>query len=352
MFLGAGSVMHGMHDEHGHEADGRALPRRDAALRRDVHRSARWRWLACTRRSGFFAQGRHPRGGEQHRATGCSSLGAVGASLRALHRAAGVPHVLRPCTSEEAEHAHESPAVMTIPLVLLALGAGVASLLDLTIRRRSRRSWSRWSGRRPRARPALVRCDRRHLVARWSRIGLFTTWFVYGSGKIDWLALRVRDAARPARRSNTGGTSTHYYSALLVTPGRRRRVAPRTSSTPGSSTASSTDRSGRPALARERTAAADRVWSARTRSRSWPARSASSSTWGSGCDRSPAHDRDVPPRSSAAVALVVRRGAPDNSASLARDAHRGGHVRRLAGRSSASSTVPTPGSSWWSGPRG
>ena len=49
--------------------------------------------------------------------------------------------------------------------------------------------------------------------------GLLTTWFVYGSGKIDWLALRVR--MQPAQRVlEHGWYVDNYYSALLVTPGK------------------------------------------------------------------------------------------------------------------------------------
>ena len=49
--------------------------------------------------------------------------------------------------------------------------------------------------------------------------GLLTTWFVYGSGRIDWLALRVR--MQPAQRVlENGWYVDNYYSALLVTPGK------------------------------------------------------------------------------------------------------------------------------------
>ena len=61
-------------------------------------------------------------------------LGIVGALLSALYigRLVFLTFFGRP-RSEEAEHAHESSPVMTLPLVVLAVGAAFAGLLDPTL---------------------------------------------------------------------------------------------------------------------------------------------------------------------------------------------------------------------------
>jgi len=64
------------------------------------------------------------------------------------------------------------------------------------------------------ARPALVAISLSLAV-----LGLLITWVVYASGKIDWLALRVR--MQPVQRVlEHGWYVDNYYSALLVTPGK------------------------------------------------------------------------------------------------------------------------------------
>ena len=49
--------------------------------------------------------------------------------------------------------------------------------------------------------------------------GLGTAWFVYGSGRVDWLSLRVRLAPLHRLFAN-GWYIDEYYAALIVTPGK------------------------------------------------------------------------------------------------------------------------------------
>ena len=49
--------------------------------------------------------------------------------------------------------------------------------------------------------------------------GLGTAWFVYGSGRVDWLSLRVRLAPLHRLFAN-GWYIDQYYAALIVTPGK------------------------------------------------------------------------------------------------------------------------------------
>ena len=177
-----------------------------------------------------------------------------------------------------AEHAHESPPVMTVPLVLLAVGAAVPSGLArprpegllATLPGAGRR------GRCPRGRAGLVDAGcssrSRSLVAFG---GLLIAWFVYGSGRIDWLALRVRLQPAPARARATGGTSTTTTPRSSSRPARpSRRSLAYVVRRPVHRRHRERDRQRRSGARAERAAGRRRAWSARTRWRSSPARSA------------------------------------------------------------------------------
>ena len=122
MFLGAGSVMHGMHEETDMQRMGGLIRRMPVTG---------WTFVVGALRvgrrpplAGLLREGPDPRDREPHRPdVDLRPRRARRPAVRALHRSAGVPHVLRSPRSEEAEHAHESPSVMTIPLVVLAAGA-------------------------------------------------------------------------------------------------------------------------------------------------------------------------------------------------------------------------------------
>ena len=144
----------------------------------------------------------------------------VGALISALYigRLVFLTFFGRP-RSEEAEHAHESSPVMTIPLVVLAIGAALASLLDLTLHGVLSTFVEPVLGAVPEGSAGLAHAAIVAISSSMVVIGVLTTWFVYGSGNIDWLALRVR--MQPAQRVlEHGWYVDNYYSALLVTPGK------------------------------------------------------------------------------------------------------------------------------------
>ena len=108
---------------------------------------------------------------------------------------------------------------MTLPLMLLAIGAAPA--------RRSGRldEWSRLAflqpvlGLVPEGTAGIATSALVAISLSLAVLGLLVTWFVYASGNIDWLALRVR--MQPAQRVlEHGWYVDNYYSALLVTPGK------------------------------------------------------------------------------------------------------------------------------------
>ena len=77
--------------------------------------------------AGFFAKDQVLEVANHTGRTWIYLLGTLGALLSALYIGRLVfLAFFGPPRSEEAEHAHESPSVMTLPLVLLAAGAVVA----------------------------------------------------------------------------------------------------------------------------------------------------------------------------------------------------------------------------------
>ena len=218
MFLGAGSVMHGMHDHTDMKQMGGLL--RKMPVTGVTFIVGALALAGVYPLSGFFAKDEILEVASNSGHELLFVLGVLGALISALYigRLVFLTFFGR-ARSEEAEHAHESPAIMTIPLVLLALGAAGASLLDLTIHGALSTFMEPVVGPTPEGAAGLSYAAIVAISSLMVAIGLFTTWFVYGSGKIDWLALRVR--MQPAQRVlEHGWYVDNYYSALLVTPGK------------------------------------------------------------------------------------------------------------------------------------
>ena len=170
MFLGAGSVMHGMHDDTDMKQMGGLLRRMPVTGVTFIVGALALAGVYPL--SGFFAKdeilevanntGHDVAVRPRHRSARCISALYIG-------RLVFLTFFGRP-RSEEAEHAHESPPVMTIPLVLLAIGAARREpARPDDPRRPSRRSSSRCSGPVPEGAAGLAYVgDRRDLVLAWS----------------------------------------------------------------------------------------------------------------------------------------------------------------------------------------
>jgi NADH-quinone oxidoreductase subunit L len=122
--------------------------------------------------------------------------------------------------SEEAEHAHESPPIMTGPLVVLALGAAGVGLV---IERTTDGGLTRWVqavlGSPPEGQFGLPLAALTTIAALGAIAMLVIAWLVYASGRVDWMALRVRLA--PIQRLFANGWYIdEYYSTILVAPGK------------------------------------------------------------------------------------------------------------------------------------
>jgi NADH:ubiquinone oxidoreductase subunit 4 (subunit M) len=129
MFLGAGSVMHGMHEETDMREMGgliRRMPLTGWTFTIGALSLAGVPFLA-----GFYAKDEILQIANSSGRPWVYVLGSVGALLSALYigRLIFLTFFGSP-RSEAAEHAHESPPVMTLPLVLLAVGAAGAGVLN------------------------------------------------------------------------------------------------------------------------------------------------------------------------------------------------------------------------------
>jgi NADH-quinone oxidoreductase subunit L len=119
--------------------------------------------------------------------------------------------------SREERHPHESPVLMTFPMGVLAIGAVAAGLLGLTDHGPIHRFL-------PLAEPEHVAFGLGAgqlivIATAVAVLGLLLGWFVYGSGRIDWMALRAR--SQPVQRTlERGWFLDDAYGALVVTPGK------------------------------------------------------------------------------------------------------------------------------------
>jgi NADH-quinone oxidoreductase subunit L len=218
MFLSAGSVMRGMHDE--------ADMRRMGGLIRRMPLTG-WTFVIGAASlsgvpflAGFYAKDEILEIANAGGWPWVYVLGSLGAVLSALYigRLIFLTFFGSP-RSEAAEHAYESPPVMTIPLALLAIGAAGAGLLNTTPEGRVARFLEPVTGTIAVGTQGLSTAVLTAIAVAIASLGLLSAWYVYASGKVDWLALRVRLA--PVQRLLANGWYLDtYYSAILVTPGK------------------------------------------------------------------------------------------------------------------------------------
>jgi NADH-quinone oxidoreductase subunit L len=219
LFLSAGSVMHGTHDE--------TDLKRMGGLRRRMPWTAGVAVLGALSLAGvfglagYFAKDEILVVASETGRTAVWLLGTLGALLSALYIGRLVfLTFLGDARSAEAEHAHESPTVMLVPLVVLAVGAvglGVLMLdpdtglvptfLEPVLGAVPHGSAGVGSA-------ALIVISQ--VVALG---GLGVTWLAYASGRVDWLALRLR--AAPLQRFLSQGMHVDdVYASVVVAPAK------------------------------------------------------------------------------------------------------------------------------------
>jgi NADH-quinone oxidoreductase subunit L len=217
MFLGAGSVMHGMHEE-------TDLQRMGGLIRRMPITG--WTFVigalalaGIPPLAGFFAKDQILEIANHTGHAWVYVLGTIGALLSALYigRLLFLAFFGEP-RSEEAEHAHESPPVMTVPLVVLAAGAVVAGLL---LANSAEGTLARFLEPLTGAVPQGEGLSTLALSVIATAIALgaiAVAWWVYASGRVDRVAFRERLQPLP-RAAAAGWYVDQAYSTLIVNPG-------------------------------------------------------------------------------------------------------------------------------------
>jgi NADH-quinone oxidoreductase subunit L len=217
MFLGAGSVMHGMHEE-------TDLQRMGGLIRRMPITG--WTFLigalalaGIPPLAGFFAKDQILEIANHTGRTWIYLLGTLGALLSALYigRLLFLAFFGEP-RSEEAEHAHESPSVMTVPLVILAAGAAVIGLILSTNAEGTLAGFLEpVTGPVPEGEGLSTLAL--SVIATAIALGaLAVAWWVYASGRVDRLTFRERLQPLP-RAAAAGWYVDRAYSTLFVNPG-------------------------------------------------------------------------------------------------------------------------------------
>ncbi len=219
MFLAAGSVMHGMDDETDMKKMGGLI--RKMPITGVTFVIGAVSLAAVPPFAGFFAKDAILEVANHTGHQWVYVLGSVGAVLSAAYMGRLIfLTFFGEARTEEAKHAHESPLVMTLPLVVLAIGAAG---LGLALQRAADGSFSHWvepllgavpEGALGFAGSTLV------VIAVVISIGtLAATWLIYASGRIDWMALRVRLSPIHDVLEH-GWYVDDVYSTVLVAPGK------------------------------------------------------------------------------------------------------------------------------------
>ncbi len=217
MFLAAGSVMHGM--------DGETDMMRMGGLRRFMPITTATFIVGALAIAGvppfagFFSKDQIVAAANQtqHTLAWLSMLVAAFLSTLYIVRLVFMTFFGEPRT---ASHPHESPPVMTIPLGLLSLGAVFGGLLSLNaITGRLPVFLSPVFGEVVEPVHGMSETALTVISVAAALLGVLVGWFVWGSGRIDWIALRGRVAG--LRRFLAHGWYVDDAYAGVLVPGAR-----------------------------------------------------------------------------------------------------------------------------------
>jgi NADH-quinone oxidoreductase subunit L len=218
MFLGAGSVMHGMHEETDMKRMGGLI--RPMPITGVTFTIGALALAGLPPLSGFFAKDLILEVANGQGEIAVYVLGATGALLSAFYigRLLFLTFFGRP-RSDEAEHAHEAPAIMWIPLALLAIGTAFAGFLSLSAEGRLERLLEPVHGPVPEGTLGLAKPALFVIALAISVTGLAIAWLLYASGRVDWLALRERLGSIPRLFAN-GWYVDRAYDEVVIQPGK------------------------------------------------------------------------------------------------------------------------------------
>jgi NADH-quinone oxidoreductase subunit L len=217
MFLGAGSVIHGMHDEQDLRLMGglrRVMPITFVTFLIGALAQAGVPPLA-----GFFAKDAVLEVAQHTNRDAVYLLGSVAAFLSAFYLGRMLFLTFFGATrSDRARGAHESPAVMWVPLAILAFGVVTAGWLNLTPEGRLAGFLESITGAAPNG-IGLGALPLAGIAVVLSLTALAVTWWVYGSGRVDWRAFRERLEPFPGAALN-GWYVDRAYDTVVIQPAK------------------------------------------------------------------------------------------------------------------------------------
>ena len=218
MFLAAGSVMHAM--------DGEIDMTRLGGLRRPMPVTAAafavggLALAGIPPLAGFFSKDQVLASTFEAGHTVLWIAGIVTAAITAFYvaRATAMTFMGRP---RHDKHPHEAPALMRIPMLVLAAGAVLAGLLGLSATTGAIHTFLEpvFGGERGATEAELSEFLLSTIASAVALVGLALGLLVYGSRWVDWTALRMR-LSWVHRTLEKGFFVDDVYGALLVLPGK------------------------------------------------------------------------------------------------------------------------------------
>ncbi len=217
MFLSAGSVMHGLENETDLKKMGRLA--RAMPITATVFSIGALAISGVPPFAGFFSKDQILAAADQTGHVTAWIVALVAAFFSALYISRLI--FLTFFGQDRTErHAHESPPVMTVPLMLLAVGAAAGGLLGLSAVTGKLQGFLSWDlGATAEPTRGLSDGALSVISVAVALAGILVGFFVYGSGKIDRLALRTRMGSFQ-RFLSKGWGFDDAYAAVLVAPGK------------------------------------------------------------------------------------------------------------------------------------
>ncbi len=218
LFLGSGSVIHGMHEEQDMRKMGglfRRMPITAVTMILGGLALAGFPFMA-----GFFAKDIVLEIANTNERWGYYVLGSIGALLSAFYigRIIFLTFFGKP-RSEQAEHAHESSPVMWIPLAILTFGATFGGWLSAGPEGRIALFMEPIVGLVPEGDAGIDKSFFYAIAVAITLVGVVLTWWLYGSGRVDWLARRERLEPVPEAALN-GWYVDRAYDLVVIQPAK------------------------------------------------------------------------------------------------------------------------------------
>jgi NADH-quinone oxidoreductase subunit L len=217
MFLSAGSVMHGLENETDLKKMGRlakAMP-----ITATVFSIGALAISGVPPFAGFFSKDQILAAADQTGHVTAWVVALVAAFFSALY-ISRLTFLAFFGQDRTERHAHESPPVMTVPLMLLAVGAAAGGLLGLSAVTGKLQGFLSWDlGATTEPTRGLSDGVLSAISVAVAGAGILVGFLVYGSGKIDWLSLRARMGGLQ-RFLSKGWRFDDVFAAVLVAPGK------------------------------------------------------------------------------------------------------------------------------------